>query len=373
MVMRTKKNNSNIKKSFRFLMLLLSCQCFYAGANETCVAYSDDAFIKASLNKAGADEIDEGKKEINSIIASVKKGESLDAIINFFSKTDGSQEEMRATLKNKPALLNAYSGINNWRVKNAYKWGNYLLLWSEYDHGGQSTLLLDALYCDSKTSCKMSVKFDKSSSDTDLISRFMSYVRVGAKEVPCDNQKAAFGIAEGRNEQNPFQVYVNLKSPLNLKNKDDLLSMAKSDLPAFNRACIESMSLFDINKPESPEMQDTYKRVLNGCASKLTDGSGIPVVKMTDKKTEKIFLIPAVLISDFQNTKETKIIGKYTDKGRINYIVIIKLNNGENRLYLIPTAGDGQYLMDWSYFGTGAAELIIGEYFAQYLKEKKIW
>lgn len=370
--MRIETNRFFMKHAFRFFAFVLSCQYFSASAEEACIAYSDDAFIKASLNKASTAEIEEGKKEINAIISSVKKDENLESTIKFFSKTDGSQEEIKETLKNKPTLFSAYSSINSWSVKSAYKWGSYLLLWSEYNHGNQSTLLLDALYCDSKAYCKMSVKFDKSSPDTDLISRFMSYVRNGAKEIPCGNQKAAFGITESKNEINPFQIYLNLKTPLNLKNKDDFLSIVQRDLGAFNKACVESMSLFDINKPESSDMQATYKKIINDCASKLTDGSGIPVVKMTDQKIEKIFSIPAVVISDFQNTKEAKIIGKYTDKGRINYIAIIKLNSGENRLYLIPTLNDGQYLMDWSYFGTGSAELIVSEYFAQYLKEKLI-
>lgn len=360
--------SSMIVKAFLIALISISVE---ARAELTCIDYSGNGIVKAALNRADQAQVDVAKKQIGSFVAIAKKG-NQNEILELYSKKDGSFNELNDSFKSRPSLLAAYAKIDDWNIKDVFKWGNYLLLWTEYKHDNHTTMLLDALYCERADLCKISVQFDKSSPEKDFVSRFMSHVKVNSKTSSCGNKTNSFEIFENNVKVNPLVAFVEIQKPITLKNKSELLTIAKDKLDSPNVNCIDLSVAFDINKPDSIDNQNLYKKIISDCAINLTDGSGIPVVKLTGKIAQKIHVTPAVLISDFQRTTQVDIINIFNDRGRVNFIALLKLSNDEKRLYLIPSFNGGRQLLDWSYYGTGAAEIIVSEQFASYLNTLNI-
>lgn len=358
----------------RCLLTALSTALFSVAmpvmADQACVDYTDDGFLRVAMTEATAQQIAVGHKAIANLVAAAKTNAVNDQIQKQYASKDGSAAEVALRLSKSRSLVDALSKIERWDIKSAYRWGNYLVFWTNYVHQGQQSLLLDAFYCETMTSCRHSTMFDKSAAKVDLVSRFMSYVRTGQKQSSCANLTADFVITAPGNQQDPLQVYVKKQQSQFIDSQPDAIRYLKQNLVAPNLACLTKIAEFDVDQHQAIAMQQKYQQIISDCATNLTEGSGIPAVNLSGKP-ERFYQVPAAFIADLQQLKNATVIGKFQDKGLTVFLLQTVLSSKQRRLIMLPVSQQGKYLIDWAYYGDGAAELLLEQDFALHVLHKK--
>ena len=353
-----------------FPMLLINV----AKSNELCVSYTQGNNIVFGLQEASTRSTKNIDSIFNQYIEATKKNDKK-AIIESFSKEDGSYLKIGNMLNTDPSKYSLFSGLDKIERKHAFLWGNYILVLSKYHHKTMGSMVItDAFYCNNN-SCKLSSLFEASEDPAvSLLSRFISNVDIQEKQRNCPktSKQVIRVFPEKSNKSNVPTLRVLINFAVKPKKLGSLKNLMDGSWHKNIRQCREMLVTYNQHSAKGRNTQKLEKLTeeeIAKCAMHMDKQSLVPVYDFSKKEKASNFFTPFALVDMLAKTSDFSILSHIKSGQWDVYLVLAKPTNQSKYLLVLPMLKkDGLAYFDWEYFWNGEGELFASEYFGKYLK-----
>lgn len=339
-------------------------------ADESCLPYSSAGELNVAMQEAQASVVDKAKKVLSSYIAAAKKND-VEKVNASFTKLDGSYAHARKMSSGSPDLYEGFKGIKQFEIDSAFQWGKYVVMWVDYAHTRGNAKILETVLCTNL--CQMSNIFERPEAGESHVSRYMSLMREVGGGVQCPASAPNFEIAPSNRIANESLMKVYFKSNFIGKAFSEIYS--ENALSLKGRNISECRTILQGTDDDLGLTEDDWvtliDKFISKCTVNMTNRKVTPVVEVNDDGGRSKYLTPMTLMSVLNKIEKLLLAFSFKDGEVTANVYHMQLSDGRKMVFLSPLRKiNDVVLLDWSYYGSAAGEMISSSEFSGFVKEK---